>query len=62
MADFATQEALYSALTALGLRAYDSAPQQADGASRACGHYFIARCNKPRDGPADDQTKKSPTR
>jgi len=34
-AEFEIQKALYSALTALGLRVYDSAPQTADGGSTA---------------------------
>lgn len=38
-AEFATQQALFSALTALGLRVYDSAPQQANGASLAVFPY-----------------------
>jgi hypothetical protein len=37
--EFAIQRALFEALTALGLRAYDSAPQQADGASLAVFPY-----------------------
>lgn len=39
MAETAVQGALYTALTALGLRVYDSAPQQADGASTAVFPY-----------------------
>lgn len=39
MAETAVQGALYTALTALGLRVYDSAPQQADGASAAVFPY-----------------------
>lgn len=35
MAEFETQAALFSALTAIDLRVYDSAPQQANGASLA---------------------------
>ena len=38
-AEFATQQALFSALSALGLRVYDSAPQQANGASAAVFPY-----------------------
>jgi hypothetical protein len=38
-AEFNTQAALFSALNALGLRVYDSAPQQADGASLAVFPY-----------------------
>lgn len=38
-AEFELQKALYAALTALGLRVYDSAPQQADGASLAVFPY-----------------------
>ena len=38
-AEFNTQAALFSALSALGLRVYDSAPQQADGASLAVFPY-----------------------
>lgn len=35
MAEFQTQKAFYDALTALSIQAYDSAPQQEDGASLA---------------------------
>jgi hypothetical protein len=38
-AEFNTQAAIFSALNALGLRVYDSAPQQADGASLAVFPY-----------------------
>lgn len=38
-AEFETQKALYSALSALGLTVYDSAPQVADGASVASWPY-----------------------
>ena len=38
-AEFETQKALFSALSALGLRAYDIAPQSADGASLAVFPY-----------------------
>lgn len=38
-AEFNTQAALFSALSALGLRVYDSAPQQGDGGSRAVFPY-----------------------
>lgn len=38
-AEFEIQKALYSALTALGLRVYDSAPQAADGGSTATFPY-----------------------
>lgn len=38
-AEFNTQGALFSALSALGLRVYDSAPQQANGASLAVFPY-----------------------
>jgi hypothetical protein len=38
-AEFETQRALFSALQALGLRAYDVAPQAADGASLAVFPY-----------------------
>jgi hypothetical protein len=39
MAEFNTQAALFSALNAIGLRVYDSAPQQANGASLAVFPY-----------------------
>jgi hypothetical protein len=38
-AEFEVQKALYSALDGIGLRVYDSAPQQADGASLAVFPY-----------------------
>jgi hypothetical protein len=38
-AETEVQKALYSALTALGLRVYDTAPQAADGASTATFPY-----------------------
>lgn len=38
-AEFEIQKALYSALTALGLRVYDSAPQTQDGGSAATFPY-----------------------
>lgn len=38
-AEFEVQKALYSALNGLGLRVYDSAPQQADGGSTAVFPY-----------------------
>ena len=38
-AEFEVQKALYSALTALGLRVYDRAPQAADGGSTATFPY-----------------------
>lgn len=38
-AEFEIQKALYSALTALGLRVYDSAPQASDGGSNATFPY-----------------------
>jgi hypothetical protein len=38
-AEFDTQSALYTALTALGLRVYDSAPQVADGGAVAVFPY-----------------------
>lgn len=38
-AEFEIQKALYSALSALGLRVYDSAPQEADGGSLATFPY-----------------------
>ena len=39
MAEFETQAALFSALSAIDLRVYDSAPQQANGASLATFPY-----------------------
>ena len=39
MAEFETQAALFSALSAIDLRVYDSAPQQANGASLAVFPY-----------------------
>jgi hypothetical protein len=39
MAEFDTQAALFSALSAIDLRVYDSAPQQANGASLAVFPY-----------------------
>lgn len=39
MAEFQTQKAFYDALTALSIRAYDSAPQQTDGGSLAVFPY-----------------------
>ena len=39
MAEFETQAALFSALNAISLRVYDSAPQQANGASLAVFPY-----------------------
>lgn len=38
-AEFEVQKALFSAVEALGIRAYDSAPQSADGASLAVFPY-----------------------
>lgn len=39
MAEFEAQKAFYDALTAIGIRAYDSAQQQADGGSTAVFPY-----------------------
>jgi len=38
-ADWPTQQAIYGALNALGLRVYDSAPQDADGGSNGVFPY-----------------------
>jgi hypothetical protein len=53
-AEFEIQKALYSALSALDLRVYDSAPQQADGASLAVFPYVEVGFINLR--PFDDST------
>ena len=66
-AEFEIQKALYSALSALGLRVYDSAPQSADGLADPRGirsfvvgtggvHLTAARPQQPNSEVRNNQT------